>query len=356
MGLWSFVYSIIPDVWFKGMTLRSYTGVMLVNSIKLRRRDRRLRKALKRLNKKYTPDRIANLYKKYSRVEKESPSKEQKRLRKFQKKLGKLVNNFLNDYAEFRAYYLDTLQLIAQSLLGGKRESYKEFTGIEALFAQLEAKKSELIFPMREIETFKGQIAKLLRDIARDIRMDELSDIRVERGGYPAGLSVFAFKRWWSRAKLYRKEKREIKRLGRNLELYEQIYNRVLQELQSGVQQDFLFLLIEVFKRVDVADKRLEEIKQDLMIVLKRLSEEVTNVKNSLHNLLTLLRNESQIKNNPQFAKIEEDITKLENIFKQMVQQDFKNTEALRKKLNEMLQESNVVIAEMQEQAMKIAA
>jgi len=356
MGFWSFLYSLVPDVWFKGITLRSYTGIMLINSIKLRRRDRKLRRALIRLKNNYTPDIIANLYRKYSSVEKLSPSSDQRRLRKFQQKLANLVNNFLNDYAEFRVYYLDALQLIAQSLLGDKRESYKEFTDIESLFAQLEAKRSELIFPMREIEAFKGQIVQLLNDISRDIRADELSDERVARGSYPAGVSIFSFKRLWSRAKLYRKEKKEIKRLGKNMQLYEQLYNRILQELQIGVQQDFLFLLIEVFKRVDIADKRLEEIKQDLEIVLERLRTEVENVKISLHNILTLLRNEPQIKSNPQLSQIDADLSKLEGIFNQIIRQDFKNTEALRKKLQQLTQERNVVIAEMEEQAMKIAA
>tara|TARA_Y100000310_G_scaffold307820_1_gene350266 strand:- start:20447 stop:21505 length:1059 start_codon:yes stop_codon:yes gene_type:complete len=352
MGFWSFIYGILPDVWFKGMTIRSYTGIMLVNSIRLRRRDRRLRRALKRLERKYTQDTIASLYKKYSSTSKTSP----RRIRKFQKKLDKFVRSFLEDYIIFRSYYLDALQLISQSLLSNKRESKREITDIEALFADVESKRSELIFPMKEVEIFKGQVTQLLQDIARDIRIDEVSDIRVERGGYPVGVSVFSPKRWWSRAKAYRKERKEIKKLGKDLTIYDQLHARVLQELQTGVRQDFLFLLIEVFKRVDVADKRLEEIKQDLKLVLKRLGAEIQKVKNSLDNILKLLRNEPQIRNNPQFAKIEEEIGRLQEMLRQIVKQDFKNTEALREMLGILLEEGNRTMAEIEQQAGQLAA
>ena len=134
MGFLSFLYRFVPDVWFKGMNLRSYTGIMLVNSIRLRRRDRRLRKALNRLKTKYTPDVIAKLYKRYSSTKKLSPARENRNIRKFQSKLAKFVESFMYDYQAFRAYYLDVLRLISQSLLSGKRESKGKFTDIKTLF------------------------------------------------------------------------------------------------------------------------------------------------------------------------------------------------------------------------------
>lgn len=359
MGFWQFAYGFIPDVWFKGMNLRSYTGIMLVDSIRIRRRDRKLRKALNRLKTKYTPDVIANLYRKYSSTNKLSPAKESRNIRKFQSKLAKFVESFIYDYQVFRAYYLDVLQLISQSLLSDKRESKGKFTDIETLFAELETKRNELVFPYREIQVFKGQLGSLLRDLMKDIRMDERSDIMVGRGSYPASISFFSFlspARWWSRRKIIRREKKAIKRLGKDLAFYDQIYARINQELQAGVRQDFLFLLIEFFKRVDVADKRLEEIKQDLEIILKRLWDDVESVKKSLNNILTLLKNEPQIKDNPQFGKMEQDISQLEKTFQELIKQDFKNTEALRIMLQEVLREGNVIMAEMEEQSMKIAA
>ena len=359
MGFWQFVYSFIPDVWFKGMNLRSYTGIMLVNSIRLRRRDRRLRKALNRLKTKYTPDTIANLYRRYSSTNKLSPAKESRNIRKFQNKLAKFVESFIYDYQVFRAYYLDVLRLISQSLLSGKRESKGKFTDIETLFAELETKRNELVFPYREIQVFKGQLGSLLRDLMKDIRMDERSDIMVGRGSYPASVSFISFlspARWWSRRKIIRKEKKAIRRLGKDLAFYDQIYARINQELQAGVRQDFLFLLIEFFKRVDVADRRLEEIKQDLEIILKKLWDDVESVKKSLNNILTLLKNEPQIKDNAQFGRMEQDILQLEKTFQELIKQDFKNTEALRIMLQEALREGNVIMAEMEEQSMKIAA
>lgn len=356
MGFWSFLYKLVPDVWFRGMNLRSYTGIMLVNSIKLRRRDRKLRKALKRLKEKYNPDRVADLYKRYASTQKMSSWQEQRRIRKFQQKLDKLISDFTNDYLEFRLYFLDVLKLISQSLRADRRESYKEFNDVEALFAQIESKRSELVFPIKEVEAFKRHAAQLLRQIGKSIRTDELSDLRLERGGYPASTNIFSFKRWWSRAKLYRKERKETKKLGKNMELYEELYNRIMQELESGVRQDFLFLLIEAFKRVEMADKRLEEIKQDLMLVLHKLNEEIIHVQGCIAKILELFRNEPQVKNNAQFGKIKEDAEQFAKIIAQIPKNDFVNTEALRKKLGELFQGGNIVITEMEEQSRRLAA
>ena len=351
MGFLSFIHGFVPDVWFQGMTLRSYTGVMLINSIRLRRRDRKLRRSLKRLKSKYTPDRIARIYNKYSNAKKLSARKEQRNKRKFENELNNLISSFIYDYAQFRAYYLDALKLISQSLISDKRENFREITSIEALFVELDKKRQDLKFPFREVETFKDQVVELLEDISHDIREDESSDIRVQKGGYPAGISRFSFRKWWSKRKIYRKEKKEIRKVGKNLELFEQLYNKILQELQSGPRQDFLFLLIEVFKRVDIADDRLENIKEDLMLVLKKLHDEVEGVKNALHSFLELLRNEPQIKNNSQLANMEYDIKKLEELLITIPQQDFKNTEALKKELGKLLQEGNLIIREMEQLA-----
>jgi len=350
MGLWSFFYTLFPGDWFKGVQIRSYTALMLVNAIKIRRRDRTLRKASKRLTTKYTPKVIEDLNKRYLGA---------KNSQKFQNKLNQFISNFLTDYNTFRAYYLFVLTLISQSLLGSKRQGSKDFTDIESLFAELESKRTDLIFPPGAVQAFRGELGKVLRDLIKDIRMDERSDIMVGRGGYPASISFFSFLspvRWWSRRKIVRKEKKAVKRLGKNLAFYDQIYARINEELRTGVRQDFLFLLIEFFKRVDLADKRLEEIKQDLELILKKLWDDVEDVKKSLSNILLLLRNEPQIKNNPEFGKIGQDIQGLETTFQEILKQDFKNTEALRKMLGEVLKEGNAIMAEMEQQAMKIAA
>lgn len=122
MGFWSVFYNFVPDVWFKGINLRTNTATMLIDSLKLRRRDPKLRHALRRLAKKHTPDKIARIYAKFSSVAKESPGKGQRRFVKFQSALDNFIKSFLADYIEFRAYYLDALQLIQASLISNERE------------------------------------------------------------------------------------------------------------------------------------------------------------------------------------------------------------------------------------------
>lgn len=193
MGFWSFVYGMLPDVWFKGMNLRSYTGIILVDSVKAKRRDRVLRRALRRLKKKYTADKIARIYQKYSNVSETNPKKMERNRAKFDAKLHGFIQNFLVDFQIVKAYTLYILRLIAQSLLSSRRESKSKFTNVEIIFAEMEKGVSQLKFPMREVQMFKAQLQRMLYDLEHNIRNDELSDLRVERGGYPVSISTLSF-------------------------------------------------------------------------------------------------------------------------------------------------------------------
>ena len=355
MGFWSFVYGALPDVWFKGMNLRSYTGIILVDSIKARRRDRVLRKALKRLKKKYTADKIGKLYQKYSNVKQTNPKKMERNRLKFDAKLKEFIQNFLADFRIAKAYTLDILRLIAQSLLSSRRESKSKLTNVEIIFAEMDKRVNELKFPMREVQMFKAQLQQMLYDLQRNIRNDELSDLRVERGGYPVSISTLSFlsvKRWWSRRKIFRKVKKESKKLNQKMAVFEQILARLNEELATGqIRQDFLFLVIEFCKLVDVEDASLENIKQDLDLILKKLEDELGDVEKSLTNLMTLLRNEPEIKADPEFGKAGQELSQLKQTIQQIPQQEFKNTEALRIMLKAVLQEEYKLLAEMEQQA-----
>jgi len=309
---------------------------------------------LRRLKKRYTPDKIAKLYRKYSSAKKLSPRRENRRRRKFQGKLNKLVTNFESDYWIFRDYQLHALALISQSLISDSREEYGEINTVEELFAELETKKEELIFPIGEVETFKGQVWRLLKDLLRNIHTDETSDIRLSKGGYPVGIHKWSLKRFLSRVRLYRRERKEIKKLGQNLHLYAQLRARISQELSTGVQQDFLFLLIEVIKRVEIADQRLESIKQDLQLVLVKLGEENEHINVITWRMLKLLRNEPLIKDRKTTERLQRAYDKWKEVFQLVIKQDFKNTEALRAKLKELSEEGNVVILEMEQQAREV--
>lgn len=361
MGFWDVFYSIVPDVWFRGMNLRSYTGIILIDSIKARRRDRALRRALKRLKKRYSADRLGKIQQTYlKKLKSKKPARIEKARIEFQRKFQEFLQGFLTEWKIVKAYMLDALRLIAQSLLSSKREGKRELTDVERVFAGLEQRASELKFPLKGVVTFKGQLQRMLNDLQKNIRNDELSDLRLERGGYPVTVSLISFlsiRKWWSRRKAYKKVKNEARKLNQKLALYNPILARLMQEIQSGqIRQDFLFLVLEFCKLVDAADASLEEIKQDLDLVLKKLRDELEQSKTSMNNLLTLLRNEPEIKSNPEFTQVEQEIAQFEQIIQQIPKQDFRNTEALRRMLQNVLQEESKILPIMEGQARQLAA
>lgn len=352
MGFWDIFYRIFPDVWFKGMNLRSYTGIIIVDSIKARRRDRVLRRAIRRLKKRYSPDKLGKIENKYINIKQKDP---QKAIAQLDQDLRGFIQSFIFEYQIFRAYIRDVLELVDQSLLSGRREIHKELTDVEVVFILLERRANELKFPLRAVRAFESQLARMFLDLKHTIRNDELSDLRVERKGYPvsiSALSFLSFRRLWSRRKIFRNERREARKLNRRLEVYLSILQRLEQELQSGqIRQDLLPLTVEFCKLLDAADASMERITDDLLLVLKKLGDELRDVKNSMNGILTLLRNEDEIRADPRFERISNDIMQLENGLSSISRRDFSNVEALRRLLGTLLTEESKIFAIMEQEA-----
>lgn len=352
MGFWDIFYRIFPDVWFKGMNLRSYTGIIIVDSIKIRRRDRVLRKAIRHLRKRYSPDKLGKIERKYIVTREKDP---QKAIAQLDQKLQQFIQKFLFEYHVFREYVLDVLGLVAQSLLSGRRETDKEMTDVEFVFALLERRANELKFPLGAVRAFESQLVYMLRNLKHAVRNEELSDLRVGKGGYPvsiSSLSFFSFRRWWSRRKVLRKERKEARKLNKRLFIYMQALQRLEQELQSGqIRQDLLPLTIEFCKLVDAADASMEKITDDLLLILKKLGDELEDVKKSMEGILTLLRNEPEIRADPRFERIGGDIQYVEETLHSISKRDFRNVEALRALLGNLVREESRIFAVLEQEA-----
>lgn len=353
MGIKSFFYGFVPETWTtnwaQGMMLRSYTGVMLVNSIKAKRRDQILKWVLRQLSKKFTPDEIARIYEKYSSAKKSNVWGERWRTWRYNRRLTRFVEEFLYYLQMYKDYYIYVMNLIAQSFISGDRDEYKELIDVDAVFRGIWQKRGTLVFPRREVRRFRQQISELLWDLRKDLIKDATSTTRVQRGGYPAGVSIFSPKRWRSRASLYRQERRQIRRLGREDEYYKELFDKVQNELGKGVQQDFLFLLIELFKRVDVADRRLEQIKQDLQVILKRMFDELKQVDASLTKMFLLFQNDPRIR--PLLEAKKKDMENLKSLLSRVEQDKFKNVQALVTRLKQLTGESSAIMSAMEAKA-----
>lgn len=341
MGFWSFFQNFFPNVWFfRGIQLRSYTGVLLVNSIKLKRKDKRLRKVTKRLREKYKPQKIGKLYNTYSRGGTISIRGSKEKLERFRAELRDIANSFVEDYRYFRMYLVEVIELINQSTIIGKREQYREITQIEELFNEIYEKAYErnesLTFPKGEVNKFRKQLKILLEDLRKDWYIEGSTPTRIERGKHPKGVNWLSRLWWSSRPKIYRMERHEIRKLDKDVQFYDELFNRIVEELKGDVRQDFLLMLIQLFRRVDIADRRLESINKDLQEVVLRLKDELNEVKQGFIKFYQLLKNEPEIKRDPNLAKLEAvdpSLKELEEIIANLEKREFKNAQALIKRL-----------------------
>lgn len=359
MGFWSFFQNFFPNVWFfRGIQLRSYTGVLLVNSIKLKRKDKTLRKVTKRLKEKYKPQKIEKLYNKYSKGGTISIRGSKEKLEMFRGELRYIANSFVEDYGIFRKYLVEVIKLINESTIIGKREQYREITQIEALFNEIDEKAYErnesLVFPKGEVNKFREQLIRLIKDLRKDWNIEGLTPTRIERGKHPKGVNWWSRLWWSSRPKIYRIERREIRKLDKDVQFYDELFARIIEELKGDVRQDFLLMLIQLFRRVDIADRRLEEINTDLQEVVSRLKNELNEVKEGFFKFYQLLKNEPEIKRDPNLAKLEAvdpSLKELEKIIDNLERQEFKNAQALIKKLKPVYDGGSYLTEVLEKQA-----
>lgn len=335
MGIFSWIFQ---GVWTKGFNLRSYVGVMLIDSIRMKRTNRPLRKAYKRLKNNYTSSRIAKLQRKYLSA-KASPSTwlSRRRIRNFQADLTNLVQNLLNDYKIFREYIAYCFQRINETLASGQRQQYQDMSQIGVLFMQMWVKRAGLVFPKETVEEFRIQSIKLFKHLEKNLSKDASSTTRVQRGGHPAGVNLWNPMRWWSLGKLYVKEKRSIIKLGRYLDYYNKLISQLEVELgTTGIRQDFLLLLIETMRNVDAANKRFEFIYEDVQEIVRRLRNEIEKVKEEVSTFVELLKNEPQIQGSPLLNGLQEDIKKLEEYISGIESNAYRNTQALMRNLKKI--------------------
>ncbi|GEM_PF-5667152 len=349
MGIFSWMFQ---GVWTKGFNLRSYTGVMLVNSLRIKRTNRPLWRAYKRLKNNYNSEAIGRLFEKRAKAKASlSAKKSLQTIESFQSDLEKLILNFRTDCNIFKEYMAYCFKGIQAIFVSGERQENKNIGEVGNLFLQMYAKRAQLVFPKTTVEKFKTESLKLLKHLEKGIAKEGSSTTRVQRGGHPAGVSIFSPLRWWSLGKLYVKEKRTIRKLGRCMEFFDNLDNQLQAELAQGVRQDFLLLFIELLKRADAADKRFEFIYLDLQEIVARLKKEVETVKLEVSNFLALLANEPAVQKKDYIALLQQDIQMLESYINNLEGNVYKNTQALLRNLRKIESDESGLMKVMQQYA-----
>lgn len=361
MGFWSNVFSrirgstsgVIPDTWSaeftKGLQLRSFTGIMLVNSIEIRKRNKSLKWAVKQLETKFTPEAVQKIYDDLSSSTSKAGFFDRIRLWRYQRRIYYFVKEFQYVYSIFKDYYTYTIAKISAVFRGGAREEYTELDDLEAVLRGLYPKMDQLIFPSGEVKIFRWQMKALIDDLESNLREEETDETRVSRGGHPVGASIFSGTRWKSTRSLIREELRKLVKMDLELRFYNRILNTIREELVSGVRQDLLFLLIEFFKRLDLAQTKFRTVKRDLQEIAKRLNDEFNKVHTSVDKIFSLFQNDPRVKG--ELAAVKQNMEELAGLIRDIEKANFRNTESIRKRLRSIVGEDNELLSVLEQKA-----
>lgn len=364
MGFWSGVYSkiikgsleSIPDTWSaeftKDLHLRSFTAIMLVNSIEIRKKNKALKWAIIQLETKFTPTAVQKVYDDFS-----SKSVESKtgffagiRLWRYQRRLRYFIKEFLYVHDIFRNYYSHTTSMISEVFRNGAKEKYTEIKDLESVLEGLYPKSDQLIFPKGEVINFRLQIKNLIDDLEKGLREEELDEKElVPRGAHPIGAGIFSRTRWKSTKGLINEELKQLVKMYGQLKFYNKILNAIREELASGVRQDLLFLLIEFFKRLDLVQKKFKIVQRDLQEIAKRLNDEVKKVHESVDKIFQLFQNDPNVKG--EVAKVKNDMDALGKLISDLESINFKNTESIIAQLRKINGEESEIVTILNQKA-----
>ncbi|MEK6983571.1 MAG: hypothetical protein AABX33_03280 [Nanoarchaeota archaeon] len=348
MGLRSFFYKFVPEVWYQGPQLRTNAARMYLDAVLTNRRRGALRWAIRQLTKVYSEQQLSYLYGKY--IHNQNPSRLSVAIYKF--RLRRFIKGFVKCYNVFSIYYRDCISKLSDILTSGEREEYKQLTDIEVLFQAMNKNRNKLLFPKGVLTMFKQDIWRLASDLNSNLKRATTSATRVSRDKHPVGAGIFSGIRWKTKSRILRSVQKITKLFDSKLSNFRELFTEAMRQLQSQekVGQEFPALLIQIFLTTEQADKELAEISTEVQELLERQEKEFEQVSRTANSLAQYFQGE--ISQNQELAAVLNDISELKKRLPEIESMQYKNLKALLVELKKLINEDNKLFVAMEENFM----
>lgn len=230
----------------------------------------------------YTVKKVANLQKRYL-----------KKPTSFQAEFALLVDNFVKDYTLFRESYGTLLKAIIEALNVAEKSEYTELLSIQQIIIKIDARaaehKKEFYFPDSGRKKFANAFRGAMRDLAAQLKVeyDTLSGL-VQGKRVAAGF----FSRFVNARSAERKGMRAAGKLREQVDHSQEVLKHLRLELDEGVQQDFLLLMLQFVTEVAKTDELYRQLKNDLEILIQDIRNEVEDVILKIAPFIALIQND----------------------------------------------------------------
>ncbi|MBI4151891.1 hypothetical protein HY496_02880 [Candidatus Woesearchaeota archaeon] len=262
----------------------SLPGLILSDLADVKKKDKVFQEVKKRLKKEYHLKKIGSLQKKYL-----------KKPDTFNAELAFLVDAFIKDYTFFRTSYGDLLKAIVETLDVAEKSEYNELLSIDQIITKIEAraeeKGREFYFPEQGQKKFAKEFRNAMRDLAAQLKVeyDTLS-------GLAQGKKIAAgfFSRFVNARSAERKGMRAAGKLKEQIDHTGEVLKHLELELQQGVQQDFLLLMLQFVTETAKTNTLYSQLKKDLDILIQDIRNEVEEVVFKIAPFIAAIRNNSR--------------------------------------------------------------
>ncbi|MBI4152572.1 hypothetical protein HY495_02575 [Candidatus Woesearchaeota archaeon] len=263
----------------------SLPGLILSDLAEIKKKDAQFKEVKRRLKKNYPVKKVANLQKKYL-----------KKPESFRAEFARLVDDFVKDYNFFRGAYGSLLQAIIATLNVAEKSQYNELLSIENIIEKIEArakeKGGEFYFPEEGRKKFARAFRSAMRDLAAQLKVeyDTLSGLTRGKRVAAGFLSRFVNAR-----SAERKGMRAAGKLRGQIDHTQEVLKHLESELQEGVQQDFLLLMLQFVTEVAKTDDLYRQLKKDLEILIQDIRNEVEDVVLKIAPFIALIQNDRSV-------------------------------------------------------------
>ncbi|MBS3169127.1 hypothetical protein J4210_01460 [Candidatus Woesearchaeota archaeon] len=260
----------------------SLPGLILSDLAEIKKKDALFKEVKRRLKKNYPVKKVANLQKKYL-----------KKPESFQAEFARLVDDFVKDYTFFREAYGSLLRAIIETLNVAEKSEYNELLSIEEIILKIEArakeKGGEFYFPEAGKKQFAKAFRGAMRDLAAQLKMEYDTLSGLARGKRTA---AGFFSRFVNARSAERKGMRAAGKLRGQIDHTQVVLKHLELELQQGVQQDFLLLMLQFVAEVAKTDELYRQLKKDLEILIQDIRNEVEDVVLKIAPFIALIQND----------------------------------------------------------------
>ena len=256
----------------------STPGTILVEINNERSKGKDFKQAKKNLQKNYNLKKLDWLQQKYLK----NPAK-------LKLELEAWFKEFEKDFLIFTQFYEELYKHLLAVFEATESEEYNDLLGFRQLVTLVEARAKEhpqeFYFPKSGQKAFHKEFKKVLKMLAGQLAgeysmLQKLSKGKQQVAGF--------FSRFITERSAEHRSARAAKRLTEGFNALTEVVKHLQYELQNGVQQDFLALLLQYITEMHRLVGTGGDIKKDMIIVIQNIEKEVTKVLGVLYPFLAV--------------------------------------------------------------------